>query len=54
MLNGTSYDLEIQVVTKDLYGRSSSCYSKKAAFVVLFQVGAANSFFDWQSAASAG
>lgn len=52
-LNGTTYDLELQAITTDPYGRSLGCYAHKAAFVMLFQVGAANSFFDWQASADA-
>jgi hypothetical protein len=53
-LNGTSYDLELQAFTTDPYGRSIGCYAHKAAFVMLFTVGDANSFFDWQADATAG
>lgn len=52
-LNGTRYDLEMQIFGGDRFGRSLGCFSNNSAVSIFFKIGDANSFFDWQSDATA-
>jgi hypothetical protein len=57
LINGTQYDLEMQIFGYDLYDRHFICTQKKGALSVFFNVDDTlpeNDFFSWQANATAG
>lgn len=57
LINGTRYDLEMQVVGYDLYNRHFVCTTGTSILSLLFQIDdgePANPFFNWQANATAG
>ena len=54
-INGTTYDLEMQVFGKDLYGRHIIC-DGDSAISLFFNIddSSTSDFFDWQAKATAG
>ena len=56
MLNGTTYDLEMQIFGNDTYNRALACFSQHSAISVFFKLDdtSTNPFFDWQAEASKG
>jgi len=56
-LNGTRYDLEMQIFGNDTFNRALGCFSHHAAVSILFQLDASSApheFFNWQPDAIAG
>jgi hypothetical protein len=52
VLNGTRYDLEMQIFGSDRFGRSLGCFSNNSAVSILFKIDDtvdANPFFSWQA-----
>jgi len=53
-INGTTYDLEMQIFAKDYYSRKVICMGEVGATSIFFKLGDENKFFDWQADATAG
>lgn len=56
-LNGTQYDMEMQIFGNDIYDRALACYSHQAAVSILFKLdatSAAHPFFAWQATSASG
>jgi hypothetical protein len=56
-LNGTAYDLEMQIFGLDTFERGLGCFSNHSAVSILFKLDTAapdQAFFSWQADATAG
>lgn len=56
VLNGTRYDLEMQIFGSDRFGRSLGCFSNNSAISIMFKIDDTkpNDFFAWQADATGG